>query len=115
MDDITNRFLQERIRQVIMDWSHQWQGRFYGTQPFIQARDDLIKRINKEKIIPAYSKIKDIPLKFELYSAWKNAVGREKSYRNIAKKFQLFLSSGKPNGTAVQRAIRFVEKQQSSI
>ena len=53
----------------------------------------------------------DERLKQLIYQEWKNATGKDRSTRAIAKKFNLLMTSGEPNHKAVQRAIAAIEKK----
>lgn len=54
-------------------------------------------------------------IKALIYDEWKNAVGKDKSGRSIAKKFNILLANGEPNHVAVQRAITQMQKKEQNI
>jgi len=55
----------------------------------------------------------DDQLKQLIYQEWQNAIGKDKSLRNIAKKFNLVVkTTGEPNATAVKRAIDYMRRKE---
>ena len=58
----------------------------------------------------------DDKMKNLIYNEWLNATGNDKSYGNIAKKFNLLIATtGEPNKMAVKRAIDQIERKKKAL
>jgi hypothetical protein len=75
--------------------------------------EELRKKIQSEKDnkVKEKSEALNDKIKELIYAEWKTATGRDKSTRNLAKKFKIFMSNGEPNSMAVHRAITQMRKK----